>query len=82
VIERCHFEGKTTGGTTVVVWLQEGLEARHVFRANYFGPRQKLGKNGGETIRIGDSQSAHLNAHCEVVGNLFYQCNGEGKSSR
>ena len=79
VIERCHFEGKTTGGTTVVVWLQEGLDAKHVFRGNYFGPRQKLGKNGGETIRIGDSESAHLNAHCEVVGNLFYQCNGEGE---
>jgi poly(beta-D-mannuronate) lyase len=79
VIERCHFEGKTTGGTTAVVWLQEGLEAKHVFRANYFGQRQKLGKNGGETIRIGDSESAHLNARCEVVGNLFYQCNGEGE---
>lgn len=79
VIERCHLEGKTTGGTTAVVWLQEGLEAKHVFRSNYFGPRQKLGKNGGETIRIGDSDSAHLNAHCEVVGNLFYHCNGEGE---
>ena len=79
VIERCHFEGKTTAGTTVVVWLQQGLEARHIFLSNYFGPRPALGKNGGETIRIGDSESAHLNAHCEVVDNLFYQCNGEGE---
>jgi poly(beta-D-mannuronate) lyase len=79
VIERCHFEGKTTGGTLMVVWLQEGLEAKHWIRDNYFGPRPALGKNGGETIRLGDSESAHLNARCEVMGNLFYQCNGEGE---
>ncbi len=76
-VENCHFEGKTTGGTTLVVWLAEGAEAKHTIRSNYFGPRPRLGENGGETIRLGDSSTAHLNGHCEVTGNLFERCNGE-----
>ncbi|MDB6119554.1 MAG: cslB, partial [Verrucomicrobiaceae bacterium] len=76
-VENCHFEGKTTGGTTLVVWLAEGAEARHTIRGNYFGPRPRLGENGGETIRLGDSSTAHLNGHCEVTGNLFHRCDGE-----
>lgn len=76
-VENCHFEGKTTGGTTLVVWLAEGAEARHTIRGNFFGPRPRLGENGGETIRLGDSSTAHLNGHCEVTGNLFQRCNGE-----
>ena len=78
-VEHCVFEGKTTGGTTFVIWFTPGGEGRHVIRGNYFGPRPQLGKNGGETIRIGDSETHDTNAKCEVVGNLFYQCNGEGE---
>jgi len=78
-IEGCHFEGKTTGGTTLVIWFTPGGEGRHVIRGNYFGSRQRLGKNGGETIRIGDSETHDTNAKCQVTGNLFYQCNGEGE---
>ena len=76
-VEGCHFEGKSTPGTTLVVWLENGGEGGHVIRGNYFGPRPRLGENGGETIRIGDSSTAHLNGHCEVTGNLFERCNGE-----
>lgn len=76
-VEGCHFEGKSTPGATVVVWLENGGEGGHVIRGNYFGPRPRLGENGGETIRIGDSETAHLNGHCEVTGNLFQRCNGE-----
>lgn len=79
IVERCHFEGKTTGGTLMVVWFTPGGEGRHIIRDNYFGPRPELGKNGGETIRIGDSETHDTNAKCEVKGNLFYQCNGEGE---
>jgi poly(beta-D-mannuronate) lyase len=78
-IEHCHFEGKTTGGTLMVVWFTPGGVGQHVIRDNYFGPRPALGKNGGETIRIGDSETHDTNAKCEVTGNLFYQCNGEGE---
>ncbi|MDB6139985.1 MAG: Poly(Beta-D-mannuronate) lyase [Verrucomicrobiaceae bacterium] len=76
-VENCHFEGKTTGGTTLVVWLTPGGEGGHFIRDNDFGPRPRLGENGGETIRLGDSSTAHLNGHCEVTGNLFHHCNGE-----
>lgn len=79
VIEHCHFEGKTTGGTLMVVWFTPGGEGRHIIRGNYFGPRPELGKNGGETIRIGDSETHDTNAKCEVTDNLFHQCNGEGE---
>ncbi len=76
-LEHSHLEGKTTGGPTLVVWLTGGGEGGHVIRANYFGPRPRLGENGGETMRIGDSSTAHLNGHCEITGNLFQRCNGE-----
>ena len=76
-VERCHFEGKLTGGTTMVMWLTKGGEGGHVIRGNYFGPRPRLGENGGETIRLGDSHTAHLPGRCEVTGNLFERCNGE-----
>lgn len=78
-LERCHLAGKTTGGTTVVVWFTPGGEGKHVIRDNYFGPRPNLGRNGGETIRIGDSETHDTNAKCAVTGNLFHQCNGEGE---
>lgn len=77
VIESCSFEGKTTGGPTMVMWLTDGGEGQHLIRGNYFGPRPRLGENGGESIRLGDSHVAHLNGHCEVSGNLFECCNGE-----
>jgi poly(beta-D-mannuronate) lyase len=79
LIEHCTFTGKTSGGTTVVVWLTEegGEGGHHTIKECYFGPRPRLGKNGGETLRIGDSDTAHLDAHCIVTGCFFEQCNGE-----
>ena len=78
-VDRCLFQGKTTKGTTLVVWLGAGQEARHTIEHNYFGPREKLGKNGGETIRIGDSQSSMQTAACVIQRNLFEKCNGEAE---
>ena len=76
-IDHCTFEGKSGKGTTFVVWLGNGSEGRHQIDHNYFGPREKLGKNGGETIRIGDSNSSMLTGACVVDKNLFEKCNGE-----
>ncbi len=78
-VEHCHFEGKTTGGTLLVVWLTPGGEGRHVIRNNYFGPRPALGENGGEIMRLGDSATHDQNARCRVLSNYFYRCNGEGE---
>lgn len=77
--DHCRVEGKTTRGTSVVVWLQEGLEARHRIHHNVFGDRQPLGRNGGETLRIGDSKTSLLSARCVIEDNLFERCNGEAE---
>ena len=76
IVQRCRFSGKTNRGTTLVVWLDdEG--GQHKIRENHFGHRPELKSNGGETIRIGDSDSAHQDANCIVERNLFEQCDGE-----
>lgn len=79
-IDHCRIEGKTGKGTTLVVWLdgQPGGEPpRHRIDHNHFGPREKLGKNGGETIRVGDSKTSMQTAACVIEENLFERCNGE-----
>lgn len=78
-VERCHFEGKTSAGTLLIVWLPEkaGDPPGHVISGNYFGPRPRLGKNGGEIIRVGDSDTSMQTAGCVVERNLFDRCDGE-----
>jgi poly(beta-D-mannuronate) lyase len=78
-VDHCLLQGKTTKGTALVVWLGEGQEGRHRIDHNYFGPREKLGENGGEIIRVGDSKTSMLTAACVVERNLFEKCNGEAE---
>ncbi len=78
-IDHCYLGGKTTEGPTFVVWLDEGQEAAHRIDHNHFGPRQKLGKNGGETIRLGDSKTSMLTTNCVIEHNLFEKCDGEAE---
>lgn len=77
VFDHCAMSGKKTKGTTVVVWLQEGVEVRHHLHHNHFGPRQRLGSNGGEALRVGDSKTSLTTASCLIEENLFEECNGE-----
>lgn len=78
-VERCHFEGKTSKGTLLVVWLPEtaGEPPKHQIFRNYFGARPRLGKNGGEIIRVGDSDTSLQSAACSVRENFFERCDGE-----
>lgn len=76
-LDRCRIEGKKNKGATVVVWLGEENAGRHLIQRNYFGPRPRLGKNGGETLRVGDSESSMQTAACLIEENLFFQCDGE-----
>ena len=76
-VDHCHFQGKSGKGSTFVVWLSGDNKGRHQIDHNYFGPRENLGKNGGETIRIGDSKTSMLAGECVVEKNLFEKCNGE-----
>jgi poly(beta-D-mannuronate) lyase len=76
-VDHCYFAGKITGGPSLVVWLAANAESSHRIDHNHFGPREPLTKNGGETIRVGDSASSMLNATCIIEHNLFEKCNGE-----
>ncbi|TWT99459.1 Chondroitinase-B precursor [Botrimarina colliarenosi] len=76
-VDHCALVGRSGKGTTFVVWLGDGSEGRHRIDHNYFGPRERLGKNGGETLRIGDSETSMLLGECVVEQNLFEKCNGE-----
>lgn len=73
----CRIEGKKNKGATVVIWLGEADKGSHKLASNYLGQRPLLGKNGGETIRIGDSESSMQSAKCLVENNLFENCDGE-----
>ncbi len=77
-VTHCEIEGKRNRGATVVIWLDES-PARHRLDRNYFGPRERLGKNGGETIRVGDSNTSLVSAQCRIEENLFEECNGEAE---
>jgi poly(beta-D-mannuronate) lyase len=79
-IRRCRFEGKQSKGTLLVVWLAEnGEPPRHYIVENFFGPRERLGKNGGEIIRIGDSKTSLQDSLTLVAKNYFYRCDGEAE---
>lgn len=76
-LDHCRIEGKKNKGATTVVWLGDPNPGRHHIHHNHFGSRPRLGKNGGETLRVGDSDTSMQEATCLVENNLFHQCNGE-----
>lgn len=80
-IDHCYFSGKTTVGATMIVWLPNHAQrpVQHRIDHNHFGPRPRLGQNGGETIRVGDSKTSMQTAACVVEHNLFEKCNGESE---
>jgi poly(beta-D-mannuronate) lyase len=79
-VDHCYFAGKTNPGTLLVVWLPDNAPQTpnyHLIDHNRFGPRPPLGKNGAETIRVGDSSRSFNISHTIVEANLFQECNGE-----
>ncbi|MYI84189.1 MAG: T9SS type A sorting domain-containing protein [Rhodothermaceae bacterium] len=79
-VDHCHVAGKSHDGATVVVWLRDPPNDSPVWHRidnNYFGHRPELGKNGGETIRIGTSSRSMQDAYVTVEHNLFEECDGE-----
>lgn len=71
--------GKGNRGVTLAVKLQteESRENDHIIEHNYFGPRQVLGSNGGETLRIGTSHYSRTYSNTIVRNNYFDRVNGE-----
>lgn len=78
-VDHCHLEGKSNRGVTLIVRLnsEESQQNNHIIDHNYFGPRQNLGSNGGETLRIGTSHFSLTNSNSIVESNYFDRCNGE-----
>lgn len=75
-VDHCYIAGKTTEGATLVVWL-DGEPNHHLIDHNHFGHRPELGRNGGETIRIGASENSLTSSATIVENNLFDECDGE-----
>ncbi len=78
-VEYCYLAGKINRGMTLTVRLDSltSTETNHHIYRNYFGKREPLGENGGETIQIGLSQTSHLNGWTKVEENFFEHCDGE-----
>lgn len=75
-VDHCYFEGKTSGEPTFQVEVDFQPNNDRVDH-NHFGPRPPLGRNGGETMRIGYSWQSMNNSRTVVEQNLFDRCDGE-----
>jgi poly(beta-D-mannuronate) lyase len=66
-------------GVTMAVRLtdEKSRENSHVIEYNYFGTRQTLGSNGGETLRIGTSHYSRTYSNTQVRNNYFDRTSGE-----
>jgi poly(beta-D-mannuronate) lyase len=75
-VDHCFFAGKTNDDPTFQVEV-EGRPNYHRVDHNYFGHRPPLGRNGGETMRVGYSHQSMTNSRTLVELNLFEDCDGE-----
>ncbi len=75
-VDHCELSGKTSDSPTLQVEA-EGTPNHHRIDHNLFGPRPPLGRNGGETIRVGYSHQSLTESGTLVEHNLFDRCDGE-----
>lgn len=70
---------KRNTGVTMAVKMdtEASRENNHRIDHNYFGPRQILGSNGGETLRIGTSHYSRSDSNTIVENNYFDRADGE-----
>lgn len=70
---------KGNAGVTLAVRMntKDSQENGHIIEYNYFGPRQTLGSNGGETLRIGTSHYSREYSNTIVRNNYFDRTGGE-----
>lgn len=78
-VDHCILKGKRTRGVTLTVRLvdEDCRNNNHLIDHNYFGYRQSLGSNGGETLRIGTSHYSLTTSATFVENNYFDRCGGE-----
>lgn len=79
-VDHCTFINKSNPRATIVVWYSsvtypaEAISTYHRIDSNYFKGRSYMGSNGGETIRVGDSNGSRTNGFNTVEFNLFEDC--------
>lgn len=78
-VDHNSFLNKGNSGVTMAVRMntEASRENSHVIEYNYFGPRQVLGSNGGETLRLGTSHYSRDYSNTVVRYNYFDRTNGE-----
>ncbi len=76
-VDHCFFANKTSEGPTLQIEVDAKEPNYHQIDHNHFGYRPPLGRNGGETIRIGYSHQSMSNSRTTVERNLFERCDGE-----
>ena len=79
-IDNNRFLDQRNIGPQVVAWLDESanpVSAFHRIDGNHFGDRPQGWDNGFEAIRLGDSETSHVDAHITVENNLFERVDGE-----
>lgn len=79
VFDRNSLLNKGNRGVTLAVKMKTkaSQENNHLIENNYFGPRQTLGSNGGETLRIGTSHFSREYSNTLVQNNYFDRTSGE-----
>ncbi|MCD0489970.1 polysaccharide lyase 6 family protein [Pedobacter sp. MC2016-14] len=78
-VDHCTLINKINLGPTLIVELNDERSQQnyHSIDHNYFKGRQRLGSNGGETMRIGVSRYSLTPSRTSIKNNYFEQCNGE-----
>jgi len=78
-VDHCYLFDKRNSGVTLAVRLIDDScrNNNHRIDHNYFGYRQNLGSNGGETMRLGTSPYSLFTCGTSVENNYFESCDGE-----
>lgn len=77
-VDHCYLAGKTSESPTLQIEAERAPN-RHRIDHNHFGPRPPLGRNGGETMRVGYSHQSMNDSITTVETNLFERCDGENE---
>src|SRR4051812_14249227 len=72
-MDHCYLADKTSDSPTLQIEAA-GKPNHHQIDYNHFGPRPPLGRNGGETIRVGYSGQSMSSSATVVEHNLFDRC--------
>jgi poly(beta-D-mannuronate) lyase len=75
-VDHCYLAEKTSESPTLQVEAP-GEPNHHRIDHNLFAHRPPLGRNGGETMRVGYSHQSMNNSGTVVEDNLFDRCDGE-----